>query len=247
MIKITGWDDAFEDAHSRKRDKLYWFQVPADTESTGLLALRKLGLPGLAAFGVFNLLCQLHASTPKKGPRREGILCRSNGKPLSNEMIADKLRIDEPDFSQAIAILSSEDIGWIEHDLPQSASEMPSSASEMPRDATEMPRDDRHIHTDHTKQDHTKQTNNKPKRKSKAKGTAEEIETYCVEVGLPAGQGQILFDKWEGNGWANGKAQIKDWKATVRTWKGRKILPFFEPPGDAKTNLHKEKSERFGF
>ena len=140
MIKIVGWNETFEDAHSRKRDQLYWFQVPVGTESNGLVALRQHGTAGLAAFGVFQMLCQCHAMTSKKSLRKTGVISRSNGEPLSVEMIAYKLRIDRADLDAALALLSSEEIGWLTIDLP-------ASATEMPRDATEMPRDDRHKQT----------------------------------------------------------------------------------------------------
>tara|TARA_R110000796_G_scaffold76685_3_gene171430 strand:+ start:640 stop:1428 length:789 start_codon:yes stop_codon:yes gene_type:complete len=61
--------------------------------------------------------------------------------------------------------------------------------------------------------------------KSKAKGSVEEIETYCVEQGLPAGQGQLLVDKWEGSGWKVGGNSMKCWRSTIRNWKSRGYLP----------------------
>lgn len=54
---------------------------------------------------------------------------------------------------------------------------------------------------------------------SKARGTVEEIKFYCMSIELPESDGQWLFDKWEGAGWKNGGEGIKDWKATVRSWK----------------------------
>ena len=61
--------------------------------------------------------------------------------------------------------------------------------------------------------------------KSKARGSVEEIETYCVEQGLPAGQGQLLVDKWEGSGWKVGGNSMKCWRSTIRNWKSRGYLP----------------------
>lgn len=57
------------------------------------------------------------------------------------------------------------------------------------------------------------------KASTKAKGSVGEITEYSVKLGLPASDGQWAFDKWEGNGWKNGGAPIKDWKATIRAWK----------------------------
>lgn len=58
----------------------------------------------------------------------------------------------------------------------------------------------------------------------KHRGTVEEISDYCESLGLPRHEGQILFDKWEGNGWTNGGEPIRDWKATIRTWKARGFI-----------------------
>lgn len=62
-------------------------------------------------------------------------------------------------------------------------------------------------------------------KKSKAKGTLEEIKAFAVENGLPASDGETTFHKWEGNGWTNNGKPIRDWKATVRAWMGACIMP----------------------
>lgn len=56
-------------------------------------------------------------------------------------------------------------------------------------------------------------------KKSKGKGTLDELKAYSVEIGMPASDGEWCFDKWEGNGWKNDGKQIADWKATMRAWK----------------------------
>lgn len=59
----------------------------------------------------------------------------------------------------------------------------------------------------------------------KPKGTVQELRDYAVSLDLPDSDGEHLFDKWEGNGWKNDGRPIRDWRATMRTWKGMKILP----------------------
>jgi hypothetical protein len=54
---------------------------------------------------------------------------------------------------------------------------------------------------------------------TRARGTVEEISAFCVSVGLPASDGEWFFDHCEGNGWINGKSPIRDWRATIRSWK----------------------------
>ncbi len=61
--------------------------------------------------------------------------------------------------------------------------------------------------------------------KAKAKGTLEEFLEYFAELKLPESDARFMFDKWTGNGWKNGTASIKDWKATVRSWKTAGYLP----------------------
>lgn len=59
----------------------------------------------------------------------------------------------------------------------------------------------------------------------KDRGTLEEIVTFALSLGLPRSDGESCFHKWEGNGWTNGGEKIKDWKATIRSWKAAKYLP----------------------
>ena len=139
-LTINDWDGTFECAASRKRDSLEWFQCPAGTESTGLIMLRKKE-GGLAALGVFLLLLQLHASSGNRQTRRTGQLVRSNGDPLSLELIADKLRISEKELQDAITLLESPEVGWLNTNLPAVATSLPVGANHLPTD-------DHHIHTD---------------------------------------------------------------------------------------------------
>jgi hypothetical protein len=60
---------------------------------------------------------------------------------------------------------------------------------------------------------------------SKRKGTEEELRAYAFEIGLLKSDGSYLCDKWEGNGWTNDGKPIKDWRATMRSWKRLGILP----------------------
>ena len=113
-LTITNWKKTFECAHSRKLQKLTWFSCPVEIESTGLIFLRKQK-NGLKAFGIFILLCQLHATNKDQNKRISGQLTRSNGEPLSNELIADKLRITEDDLKEAISILTLSNIGWLSY------------------------------------------------------------------------------------------------------------------------------------
>lgn len=52
-----------------------------------------------------------------------------------------------------------------------------------------------------------------------------EVCDYCISIGLTKSDGVACFAKWQGNGWMNGKSPIKDWKATIRSWKAQGFLP----------------------
>lgn len=51
------------------------------------------------------------------------------------------------------------------------------------------------------------------------------IEEYCKEIGLPVSDGTACFNKWIGNGWTNRGESIKDWRATIRSWRLQGYLP----------------------
>lgn len=64
-----------------------------------------------------------------------------------------------------------------------------------------------------------------PKLPNKAVGTQDEIREFCASLGLAVTDADYCFNKWVGNGWKNGGEKIKDWKATVRSWKAAGYLP----------------------
>lgn len=87
-----------------------------------------------------------------------------------------------------------------------------------------------------------------PPRISKDRGTLDEIKAFAVELGMPESDGEACFHKWDGNGWTNGGAKIKDWRATVRSWKASGYLPSQKPVNPqrngAKPNVaHDQKSQ----
>ena len=53
------------------------------------------------------------------------------------------------------------------------------------------------------------------------KPTLEEVQKYCTERGNSI-DGERFFDWYESRGWLVGTKPMKDWKATVRTWEGRR-------------------------
>lgn len=83
---------------------------------------------------------------------------------------------------------------------------------------------DRALYTDKDKEDDKDKTQTRtgagePKPQNKKRGTAEELIAFCESNGLPASDGEWLFNKWEGNAWTNNGKPISDWRATIRGWK----------------------------
>ena len=55
--------------------------------------------------------------------------------------------------------------------------------------------------------------------------TIEEVKEFCPTVGIPDTDADWFFYKGQGNGWTNGGKPMKDWKATLRSWKAGGYLP----------------------
>jgi len=67
--------------------------------------------------------------------------------------------------------------------------------------------------------------NLKREKAKKEKPTIDELRVFCKSLDMDESVGDYLFNKWEGNGWINGKNPIIDWKATIRSWKHAGHLP----------------------
>jgi len=88
-----------------------------------------------------------------------------------------------------------------------------------------------------------KDTNKPEGGKSKARCSLEDAISFAESIGLPASDGEACFHKWEGNGWQNGGSPIKDWKATVRSWKAAGYMPSQKQTGKTDHRKRKEDEE----
>ncbi len=61
--------------------------------------------------------------------------------------------------------------------------------------------------------------------KSKARATLDELRAYCVELGLPADDGDGFYDKMLQTGWKVNKQAVRDVFATIRNWKRIGCMP----------------------
>jgi hypothetical protein len=51
------------------------------------------------------------------------------------------------------------------------------------------------------------------------------VREFCKSEGITSGDADFLFWKWHANDWTNSGEQIRDWKATVRSWQRAGYLP----------------------
>jgi hypothetical protein len=64
-----------------------------------------------------------------------------------------------------------------------------------------------------------------PKNNKARPWNQKEVEEFCKSIGLPRSDGEYFYYKWTSNGFTNGKQKIKDWKATIRSWKAGGYCP----------------------
>lgn len=113
-IVITNWTGTFENAESRKLERLNYFKSPVGVDSNGYLELiTEHREAGILAFGVFQALCQAAATFPKG---KRGRFEKSGGKPMSIRQVAALIRMPENTVSDALQLLVSEEVGWIKLD-----------------------------------------------------------------------------------------------------------------------------------
>jgi hypothetical protein len=150
MIEIVKWSETFENAAGRKLETLHRFDHPAGCNSRGYRKLARDGVLGMAAFGVFNALCQLMADSQKKAARKEGIFRNGDGSLMEIRDIIDLTWLrDLPDGNLREALSRLVAIGWIKFHTDQDSNDLPitppvirqSSATDMPAEPHSPPSD----------------------------------------------------------------------------------------------------------
>lgn len=140
VLTITRWSETFENADTRKRERLKFFHSPSGCESAGYLELMTCHQSaGIMAFGIFQALCQLAATMPST---RRGKFVKTNGSAMSLPQIALLIRVEVCHLNEAIEILASKEIGWLSwHETPnKSATNLPpASSKECRQSATNLP------------------------------------------------------------------------------------------------------------
>jgi hypothetical protein len=111
-LHIVRWAEIFENADTRKRERLKSFHAPSGLESRGYLALvsRFPQDRAMMAFGVFQALCQLSATL---GRSVRGSFKNSDGTPMDLQQLSVLLRIEICHLSAALEILSDQRVRWV--------------------------------------------------------------------------------------------------------------------------------------
>lgn len=65
--------------------------------------------------------------------------------------------------------------------------------------------------------------------------TEKETIEYCLTLGLNKDDGRYFWSHWQANGFTNNKSPIKDWRATIRSWKLARHCPS-QKTGEAPTS-----------
>ncbi len=217
MIEIAKWNETFESADTRKRQRLKSFHCPSGVESRGLLNLlcHFDGQAALAAFGVFQLVCQLSATLPAE---HRGRLIHSDSTPMTVDFLSRLLRIEICHLSAALEILSDKRVAWIL--LNQSADDLPLTCQSHPAfvqgegegEGEEVSK----LATPASPPDPTPRKHETP--------NADAVTAYARSAPVPISPecGQAFFDQQEAGGWLlNNGHPIADWRALLRRYASR--------------------------
>ena len=106
MLVIADWDKVFENALSRKIDKLPWIRMPNTHDGDSFIELLEGHPNGTAHYGCWALLVQVASKT---NPR--GSLIRKDGTPHTAESVSRIVRAKVEIMTEAIRRLLA--IGWL--------------------------------------------------------------------------------------------------------------------------------------
>ena len=117
ILTITNWWNTFENAKTRKLERIDYFAAPTRCDSAGYLELVTQGEDGLLALGVFQALCQGMGGR-RLAERRHGAFASAVGKPMTLGTIAVLVRVPLEMLERVLPIL--EEAGWVAmlEDLP---------------------------------------------------------------------------------------------------------------------------------
>jgi hypothetical protein len=199
----------------------------------------------------FEIICLLHESE-----ERGKLLL--NGKPMPEDALARLLGLDKQKLHQTLSTLF--DFGVAQRDSKTGAlmnrrmvrdealSRIRAESGKMGGNPVLVNQNPKQKPTSPLKQKPTPSSSSSfssadkdkltPPGSKMTKPTIEEVIEFAQSLGLPASDGEATFYKWEGNGWKNGSNPVKDWRATLRSWKAGGFLPSQKIPTAAPKATH---------
>lgn len=129
VLTIHRWREIFENADTRKRERLKYFHAPSGTDSRGYLALvsRFPQADAMMAFGIFQALCQLSATL---GKEVRGTFKNSDGTAMDLQQLSVLLRIEICHLDAAVKILADKRVAWLRWE--PSADDLPVACQSSP-------------------------------------------------------------------------------------------------------------------
>lgn len=226
LYKIKDWSKRYENAQSRKCDQLHWLPLPARHDAERYCEM--MAKPNASElFSAWIICLQVGARSEPRGS-----LVRSDGSPHTAETLATKTRGHKEWFQKALPYLTQ--IGWLE----QVATDYQSTTSQLPVECESPGQEGRKEGIERIEEKEEKEERASIDKASKSfkLPTASEVTEYAKSIGFVL-DGEYFIDKYTANGWMVGKSKMKDWKATVRTWKKNNFSSNASPQEPKKSNF----------
>ncbi len=223
IYRVKDWNTHFENSKSREREQCSFVCVPNKQHGMGFSRVMA-EKDGATIYGIWHLIIgALSQQKNGHGSERSGWLTldgHQTGTPWTPDDLSLKFRRPEKEIERALEVLTSAKVGWLEV-YESNSTECPPSARQLPAECP----------SGIVKEE--KERIGEKEEKGKAQSISA-VQEFCQEIELPNSDAEHLWHKFTGNGWTNGGKPIKDWKATVRSWKSAGYLPSQKPAGFAK-------------
>ncbi len=246
MIRINKWSDSFENADTRKRQRLGWINVQTGCDSRGYRKLMRDGEEGLKAYAVFIAMCQF-MGTLKKEIRGE--FRNSDGSLMDIYDISETTRISVADIQHATGRLAA--CGWItlleSVSDEESASDLPPICQSSPAFVQGKGKGKGEVKVQEDLASLSQEGEEpKPKKSKFTPPTTEEVNEYGRTRDGGFNDGEAFCDFYSSKGWMVGKNKMKDWKSAVRNWmRGKSYSSTTSTPVIDKSSIPENWKEKF--
>ena len=216
MFRINKWSETFENADTRKRQRLGWIHVQSGCDSRGYRKLMRDGEDGLKAYAVFISMCQFMGTLKKE---YRGEFRNSDGSLMDIYDISETTRISVAEIQHATGRLVA--CGWVtlleSSNQEESAGNLPPTCQLHPAFVQGEVKGEGEVQVQvqellpSVESEKTKRTNFK-------EPTVQEVHEYAITRDKNFNDAETFCDFYSSKGWVVGKNKMKDWKAAVRNW-----------------------------